>query len=75
MDKPKEKIIMLTDYKIKGTTKKITLEIESEVADTLAKMESFAHLSQSEIANTALKRFISAHKDFLPNGERGPKSD
>jgi hypothetical protein len=66
---------MLNDYKIKGTTKKIMLEVESEVAETLAKMETYAKLSQSEIANTALKRFISAHKDFLPNIEHTPKSD
>jgi hypothetical protein len=57
---------MLDDYKLKGPTQKIEIEIEADVAEKLAKMEKFAKLTRSEIANTALKRFISAHKDFLP---------
>lgn len=58
---------MLDDYKLKGTTEKIELEIEKEVIEILSKMAKHAKLSKSEIANTALKRFISAHKDFLPS--------
>lgn len=57
---------MLDEYKIKGATKKIEAEIEAKVADQLAKMEQFIKISRSEIMNTALKRFISSHKDFLP---------
>lgn len=57
---------MLDEYKLKGTTKKVEVEIEADVAEKLLKMEQFAKLSRSEIMNTALKRFISAHKDFLP---------
>lgn len=57
---------MLDDYKLKGPTRKIEIEIEKDVADKLQRMEAYAKLSASEIANTALKRFISAHKDFLP---------
>lgn len=57
---------MLSDYKLKGTTKKVQVEVEADVADILGKMETYTKISQSEIANTALKRFISAHKDFLP---------
>ena len=57
---------MLDEYKLKGATKKIQIEVETAVADKLARMEEFTKLSVSEIANTALKRFISAHKDFMP---------
>ena len=57
---------MLNEYKLKGATKKVQVEVEAEVADALARMEGFIKLSPSEITNTALKRFISAHKDFLP---------
>lgn len=57
---------MKDDYKITGPTKKIELEVEKEVADALAAMESHTKIKTSELANTALKRFISQHKDFLP---------
>jgi hypothetical protein len=60
---------MLDDYKLKGKTLKIQIEIESDVAEKLSLMEKHAKLSQSEMTNTALKRFISAHKDFLPTVE------
>ena len=60
---------MLDDYKLKGTTEKIELEIEKDVVDVLSKMEKYAKLSMSELTNTALKRFISSHKDFLPPKE------
>ncbi|MEN9723015.1 MAG: hypothetical protein RJB38_1001 [Pseudomonadota bacterium] len=59
---------MREDYKLQGGLVKITLEVEEGVATTLAEMEKFAKLSQSELANTALKRFIAHHKDFLPPG-------
>jgi hypothetical protein len=57
---------MLDQYKLKGQTRKIEIEIEKGVAEKLQIMEVYAKISASEIANTALKRFISAHKDFLP---------
>lgn len=57
---------MLDDYKLKGATEKVELEIEKEVVELLSKMEKHARLTKSEMANTALKRFISSHKDFLP---------
>lgn len=60
---------MLDAYKLKGATRKIEVEIEMEVAEKLLKMEQFAQITKSEIANTALKRFISTHKDFLPISE------
>ena len=61
---------MRDDYKIKGATLKVTVEVEKEIADRLASMEKFSKHSVSELANTALKRFISQHKDFLPPEER-----
>jgi hypothetical protein len=57
---------MRDDYAIKGQKSKVEIEIEKEVADRLHKMEGYTKLSASEIANTALKRFIAQHKDFLP---------
>ena len=57
---------MLDDYKLKGIINKVEVEIESEVIEILAKMEKHIKLTRSEIINTALKRFISSHKDFLP---------
>ncbi len=57
---------MLDDYKLKGQTEKLEVEIELEVAKTLHLMEKHSQLTQSEITNTALKRFIASHKDFLP---------
>lgn len=61
---------MRDDYKLKGTTAKLEIEIEREVAEKLAAMEKQTRLSKSELTNTALKRFISSHKDFLPLEEK-----
>lgn len=57
---------MKDDYKIKKPTSKVELEVEKEVVEQLAQMESFTKHTRSEIVNTALKRFISQHKDFFP---------
>lgn len=57
---------MRDDYKLRGATQKLEFEIEREVAEKLQRMEQHSKLSISELANTALKRFIAAHKDFLP---------
>lgn len=63
---------MRDDYKLVGTTAKIQVELEKDVVETLAKMEVYSKHSVSELANTALKRFIASHKDFLPR-EDGKK--
>lgn len=60
---------MRDDYKIKGPTGKITVEVEKDIIDRLASMEKFSRHTVSELTNTALKRFISQHKDFLPPEE------
>ena len=57
---------MRDDYKFKSSTVKVQIEVEKEVAEKLQQMEKYTKLSQGEIANTALKRFMSAHQDFLP---------
>ncbi|MCC7440166.1 MAG: hypothetical protein IT285_00945 [Bdellovibrionales bacterium] len=57
---------MREDYKIGGATAKVDVMVEKGVAENLQKMADYTKLSVSEIANTALKRFISTHKDFLP---------
>ncbi len=57
---------MRDDYKIQGATVKIELDVEKDVAEKLQAMEKFSKHTRSEITNTALKRFIAQHKDFLP---------
>jgi hypothetical protein len=57
---------MKSDYKLKGQTVKVEIELEREVAEVIKAMEDHVKFSSSEISNTALKRFISQHKDFLP---------
>jgi len=57
---------MRKDYPLKGETIKITVEVEVRVAETLKKMTEHTKLSESELANTALKRFIAVHSDFKP---------
>ena len=60
---------MKDDYKLKGPVAKIEIEVEKDVAERLILMEAYSKFTQSELANTALKRFISSHKDFLPPAE------
>jgi len=64
---------MRNDYKMQGKLVKISVEVEEQVAETLLEMEKFSKHTQSELSNTALKRFITHHKDFLPQGYK-PKA-
>jgi hypothetical protein len=57
---------MKEDYALKGTTIQVTVTLEKEVSETLKKMSEFTRFGESEILNTALKRFIAVHSDFLP---------
>ena len=43
------------------------MQIESQVIEMLQAMEKYKKIPVSELANTALRRFIGAHKDFLPS--------
>lgn len=57
---------MRDDYKLKGTTARIEFDVEKDVAEKIRAMEKYSGLTASELANTALKRFITHHSDFLP---------
>lgn len=57
---------MRDDYKLKGSTAKLQVELEKSVIDVIQSMEKYTQLSASQLTNVALKRFIAAHKDFLP---------
>ena len=57
---------MKEDYVLKGTTVQLTLTLEKEVAETLKKMSEYTKFGESEVVNTAIKRFIAVHSDFLP---------
>jgi len=57
---------MKSDYKIANKTVKMDIQVEENVIEVLNQMAKFSKHSTSELVNTALKRFISAHKDFLP---------
>ncbi len=58
---------MREDYQLDGPTEKIQIELEAAVVGKLKQMVDHTTLSNSEITNTALKRFIAQHKDFLPS--------
>ena len=47
---------------------KIELELELKLIEQLQTMESFTKIPKSELVGTALKRFISSHKDYFPEG-------
>lgn len=57
---------MKEDYPLKGETKSVTVTLETEVAETLKKMSLNTKISESEMINTAVKRFIATHSDYLP---------
>jgi predicted DNA-binding ribbon-helix-helix protein len=57
---------MKDDYKITGQTAQTQIELEKDVLDKIQAMAAHTKLTVSELTNTALKRFISGHKDFLP---------
>lgn len=45
---------------------KAELELEKDVFDKLLTMETYTKIPRSELVCTALKRFISHHKDYFP---------
>ncbi len=61
---------MRDDYKITKASSEITIEIETQVIDILKLMELQTKFTVSELANTAIKRFITHHNDFLPTDLR-----
>lgn len=57
---------MRDDYALQGKTESIEIKVEERTAGALQEMVDHTKLSADEIVNTALKRFISTHKDFFP---------
>ena len=57
---------MKDDYKLQGSVAKVHIDVEQDVAEKLQAMEAFTKITQSELVNTAVKRFITQHMDFLP---------
>ena len=52
--------------------KKIEINFEQQVADQLSVMSKHKEQDISQIVNKAVKKFISQHKDYFPNGEKIP---
>lgn len=57
---------MRDDYRLSEPLKKLEIDVEADVVETLEKMSAHTELTLAELANTAIRRFISQHKDFLP---------
>lgn len=52
-------------------TAKVELEIEKKLIEQLSAMETHTKIPKGEIVSVALKRFISAHKDYFPDDYKG----
>lgn len=61
---------MKDDYPLKGQTTQVQIELEKDVAETIKKMSEYTKYKDSEIINTAIKRFIAVHSDFLPKKQK-----
>jgi post-segregation antitoxin (ccd killing protein) len=57
---------MRDDYKIKGSTASLNVEVEKDLVEKLKAMEKQTGIKLAELANTAIKRFCTHHSDFLP---------
>lgn len=57
---------MKEDFPLKGATVQVSIQLEKEVSETIKKMAEFKKLGESELINTAVKRFIATHSDFMP---------
>jgi hypothetical protein len=47
-------------------TNSISVKVEAYVADSLKIMATHMKISEDEITNTALRRYIATHSDFFP---------
>lgn len=65
---------MKNDFPLKGTTVSLTINLEQEVVEKLKKMVEYSKFSESELMNTAIKRFIEVHSDFLPPKKQGART-
>lgn len=48
----------------------IQVKVEKEVAECLKAMSDHVKIPQEELVNTALRRFIATHSDYLPKNFR-----
>jgi hypothetical protein len=48
---------------------KLEIDLDVEVIELMKKMEAYSKISMSEHVETALKRYITSHKDFLPESK------
>jgi hypothetical protein len=60
---------MKDDYKFNEPSVSLNVMIEKSVAFQLQQMTEYSKFTADELVNTALKRFIAGHKDFLPASE------
>jgi hypothetical protein len=58
---------MRENYKLNGPLTNLNVQLEAEMVETLQVMEKHVNIPVAELVNTAIKRYISAHNDFLPN--------
>lgn len=52
----------------------IQVPVEKEVAEILKVMSEHMKISEGEIVNTAMRRFIATHSDFFPKSFKRKKS-
>jgi Fe-S cluster biosynthesis and repair protein YggX len=45
---------------------KVEVELDKKIIETIRAMESYTNRSTTLLMETALKRFIATHKDYLP---------
>lgn len=62
---------MKNEFNKPAKTVKVELELDAKVAEQLTIMENYSKLSRFELVDTALKRFISQHKDYFPENYQG----
>jgi len=53
---------------------KIEVEVEKEVAQLLEVMSSNSKISMHEMVNTAIRRYIATHGDYIPKNFKKNKS-
>ena len=42
------------------------IQIDEEIVETMNEMEKYSKISKEEHVETALRRYITSHKDYLP---------
>ncbi len=58
-------------YRITGTLNTaVEVKLEKSVAEALRVMSENTKISQNELVNTAMKRFIATHSDYFPKQKK-----